>query len=74
VAVVVRAAVVAVSSRVVLKAARRNHPANPRVATTTANRPAKVRGAAVKGNRQGKGSVDAARVNLLTRSNLEARS
>ena len=28
----------------------------------------------VKGNRQGKGSVDAARVNLLTRSNLEARS
>jgi ATP-dependent RNA helicase RhlE len=73
-AVVVRAAVVAVSSRVVLKAARRNHPANRRVVTTTANRPVKTRGAAAKGNRQGKGSVDAARASLLTRSNLEARS
>mgnify|MGYP003597767337 FL=1 len=48
--------------------------ANRRVVTTTANRRVKTRGAAAKGNRQEKGSVDAARASLLTRSNLEARS
>jgi hypothetical protein len=47
--------------------------ANRRVVTTMLNRRVKTRGAAAKGNRQGKGSADAARVNLLTRSNLEAR-
>ena len=36
--------------------------------------PVKTRGVAAKGNRQARGSADAARVNLLTRSNLEARS
>jgi ATP-dependent RNA helicase RhlE len=49
----VRAAAVAVSSRVVLKVARRNQ-ANRRVVTTTANRPVKTRGAAAKANRQGR--------------------
>jgi hypothetical protein len=71
---VVRVVAVAVSSRVVQKVAHRNPPANRPVVTTTANRRVKTRGAAAKGNRQGKGSVDAARVNLPTRSNLEARS
>jgi hypothetical protein len=71
---VVRVVAVAVSSRVVQKVAHRNPQANRRVVTTTANRRVKTRGAAAKGNRQGKGSVDAARVNLPTRSNLEARS
>ncbi|XOL93695.1 helicase-related protein [Enterobacter hormaechei] len=70
----VRAAVVAVSSRVVPKAARRNLRANRRVVITTANRPVKTHGVAAKGNRQARGSADAARVSLLTRSNLEARS
>lgn len=73
-AVAVRAAAVAVSSRVVPKVARRNLRANRRVVITTANQPVKTRGVAAKGNRQARGSADAARVNLLTRSNLEARS
>ena len=72
--VAVRAAAVAVSSRVVPKAVRRSHRANLRVATAMPNPPVKTLGAAAKANRQGKGSADAARVNLLTRSNLEARS
>ncbi len=44
------------------------------VVATTANRPVTIRGAAAKASRQGKGSADAARASLLTRSNLEARS
>jgi ATP-dependent RNA helicase RhlE len=53
-AVAVRAAAVAVSSRVVLKVARRNHPANRRVVTTTANRRVKTRGAAAKETGRGR--------------------
>jgi hypothetical protein len=71
--VAVRVAAVVVSNRVALKVVRQNHPLNLRVVTTMLNRRVKTRGAVVKGNRQGKGSADAARVNLLTRSNLEAR-
>ena len=70
----VRVAVVAVSNRVVLTVVRQNQRVNRRVVATKLNLPVKTRGAVAKGNPQGKGSADAAHVNLLTRSNLEARS
>ena len=71
--VVVRAAAVVASRHVVVKAVRRSHRANLRVVTTRPNPPVKIRGAVVKASLQGKGSADAARANLRTRSNLEAR-
>jgi ATP-dependent RNA helicase RhlE len=63
----------AVSSRVVLKAVHRKPRANLRVVIQRLSQAVKAHGVAARGNRQGKGSADAARVNLLTRSNLEAR-
>lgn len=72
--VVVRVVGGAVSSRVVLKAVHRKPRANLRVVIQKLSQAVKAHGVAARGNRQGKGSADAARVNLLTRSNLEARS
>ena len=71
---VVRVAADAASSRVVLKGARQNHQPGLRVAAMMLNRRVKTHGVAVTRARQGKDSADAVRANLLTRSNLEARS
>lgn len=71
--VVGRAQVAVASSLVVQKVAHRKPQANRRVAPVMQNLPGKTRGAAGKPNPQVKANADAARVNLLQRSNLEAR-
>ncbi|MNT42361.1 hypothetical protein D3C72_1787800 [compost metagenome] len=74
VAVVVdRVLAVVANSRAVQKVAHQKPQANRRVAPVMQNLPGKTRGAAGKLNPQVKANADAARVNLLQRSNLEAR-
>ena len=67
------AAVDAASSRVVPTVAHRKRQVNLRAVPVMRSPQVKTRGAAGKQNPQVKASVDAARVNLPTHSNLEAR-